>query len=161
MYTLIVFIIIIFCVLLYSTYQHKTFKQDHSLLVGRSKYSIESVKSFYHFSFKNDKKKNEYSFNYKVVEFTDTKSSLEFKNGDLLLFDIHRCPHAWKGHYMLMKNDKDEYRIAQCIAETMNMPEIYDGNETPGIGYNIIGFLKYKINADTLDKKEVSANRYF
>jgi hypothetical protein len=68
--------------------------------------------------------------------------------GDILFFDYKHYYTPKKGDYILMSksqfyniNDGTKYRIAQCIANSNNFPEIYDGSETPGIGYDEWGYL--------------------
>jgi hypothetical protein len=68
--------------------------------------------------------------------------------GDILFFDYKHYYTPKKGDYILMSksqfynvNDGTKYRIAQCIASTESMPEIYDGSEVPGLGYDEWGYL--------------------
>lgn len=141
----------LFC---YACFQIEKHKITTSINVGRSSYTniAGTSKPFSNFGFRNKNNKKDYTFRYKPIIFNDTKHSLEFDNGELLLFETTDCPTDWRGHFILMcKKDvgmnSEQYRITQCIAEGRgSLPDIYDGNETPGVGYTIIGFLKYKIN---------------
>jgi hypothetical protein len=81
-----------------------------------------------------------------VKNSTDVQTTWE--PGDILFFDYKHYYTPKKGDYILMSksqfyniNDGTKYRIAQCIACTDTMPEIYDGSETPGIGYDEWGYL--------------------
>lgn len=46
-----------------------------------------------------------------------------------------------KGEKYLFRKWDNTTRIATCIAVSKNLPPIFDGHETPGIGYDIIGQL--------------------
>ena len=92
--------------------------------------------------------------NYYRVLFLD-ESHPEFKHDDILLFNYKDCPHNWRGHYVLMMRDSDQtYRITKCTSyDTItSFPSLFDGSETPGIGYTIIGFLQYKISSDNIHR---------
>lgn len=152
---------------LYGLYNNKFYLTTHCIKLGRSEYVERVQESFQDFIFHTDTGKRDYTFKYDKVIFTDNEKSLEFKNDDILLFDTKICPNTWRGHYVLMEkitysldDVPNTYRIAQCIADGYNMPDLYDGSETPGIGYNIIGFLKYKISKSP-DKKVIFVNKYF
>lgn len=49
-----------------------------------------------------------------------------------------------KGSYVLMQRFNDYYtRIAKCVCYSKDsMPDLFDGHETPGIGYMVVGILQ-------------------
>lgn len=56
--------------------------------------------------------------------------------------------YRWiKGCYYLFKNSENKLRISKCISvdKLGTFPPIFDGSETPGIGYECLGILIGKL----------------
>ena len=124
------------------------------LYVGTKEYTNKDSVKDWNFLFQDIHKYVHNSYEYHKVIFDDEYHPV-FINGDILLFTDKESPENWRGHYLLVKHD-GKYRIAKCTSyDTItNFPPLFDGHETPGIGYEIIGFLKHTIRPK-VNKKQV------
>lgn len=72
----------------------------------------------------------------------------EFDTEDILVFDKNFLDYK-RGDYFIFSKEVDghqEYKISKCIIDGKYfMPDIFDGNETPCIGYTMISKLVNRI----------------
>lgn len=109
-----------------------------------SSYHDNIVEPFKDYFFKSLDDKWHHTHDYIKVEALEDFAWI--KQGELLLVDTSIEPI--KGSIVLFRNLEGLYRLGQCISQgTLRWePDLFDGNETPGIGYELIGVVRYHKN---------------
>ena len=107
--------------------------------VGKT-YTDPETRPFSNHLFKTRSGKKDHTYNYVVVGLLDKIG--EVPAGTILLFDELKEPKV--GDLCLFEHDK-KMRVAICThnGKLRYEPDLFDGHETPGIGYELIGVAKY------------------
>lgn len=88
----------------------------------------------------------------KYIEVYANDDTDKWSKGDILLFSKFKYPIE-RNDYVLMENlYNKKIRICQCTHPgKYTFPDLYDGPETPGIGYQILGVFE-KIRKNKITK---------
>lgn len=141
MISFIITLVVLMCIGLigYLVYTKKM-EKGTMLLVGTT-YTPEVQEPYRDHFFRSFDGELRHTHDYFKVKFTEDIDNIS--KGSIVLVDPYKEPMT--GSLCLFRKD-DKYRIVRCVRRHLLYwePDLFDGSETPGIGYDLLGVVRYQ-----------------